>query len=95
MHSVAIRRDEGRGEDGSAEDALAELASTARRISALARTGAQPVLFAEGLIRLAEATVAAEELTRRQLAIRAVDEAGYARGFAAGAASRHLRAVRG
>jgi len=87
MHSVAIRPepgpDAGREEDaaaGAAEDALAALASTARRLEAhiVNATGSQPLL-AMAMVRVAQATQAAEELRdalrSRQIRVRALADA--------------------
>lgn len=96
MNGLAAKRDEGpggHGAGGPASDALGALASAARRVEAAAAAGS-PRLLAGALARLTEATQAAEELARWEISVRLIAEAEHAAGFAAGAASRHLRAVR-
>jgi hypothetical protein len=83
MGLAAMREQE--GEPGEAEDALRALASAARRVEKAAAAGS-PLLLAGALVRLAEATLAAEELGARRIAVRVVAETA--------ALSRHLRAVR-
>jgi hypothetical protein len=98
MPSFAVIReaepDAGHEEDAAAAaavDALAALASAARRLEVNA-TGSQPLL-AMAMVRVAQATQAAEELRdalrSRQIRVRAIAEAAVA----ADRASRRLRPV--
>lgn len=75
-----------------AREAAEALTAAARAVERVAGRGSS-ALMAGALVRLNEATVAAEQLYERQLSGTLIREAGYAEGYAAGRASRGLRAV--
>lgn len=78
---------------GPARAAAEALIAAARDVRAAVAAG-DPALLVGALIRLTEATVAAEEVCDRQLSVAMIKEAGYAEGYAAGLAARGLRSVR-
>lgn len=92
---------EGDASAGAADGAFAALAQTARLVEALAAAGpGEKPLLTAAMMRLAQATQAAEELRRafdelraalasQETRVRAIADAA----FTAGAASRRLRAV--
>jgi hypothetical protein len=96
--SLAARLDEGEpgaaAVAGAAAAALDALASAARRIEMAAIAESAPQLAKEVVTRLTEATQAAEELAGQQVAVGLICQERYAAGYAAGAASRHLRVAR-
>jgi len=107
LAAVRVAEPEGAGgEDapaGAADGALAALAQTARLVEALAQAGpGEKPLLAAAMMRLAQATQAAEELraafddlrealANQETRVRAIADAA----FAAGAASRRLRVAAG
>ena len=88
---------------GAADGALSALAQAARLVEALAAAGpGEKPLLTAAMMRLAQATQAAEELRSafddllaalagQEIRVRAIADAA----FAAGAASRHLRVAAG
>lgn len=78
---------------GPAREAAEALTAAARDLRAAAGAG-DSALLVGALIRLSEATVAAEQLCDRQISAALVLEAGYVEGYAAGLACRGLRPVR-
>lgn len=80
------------GADG-ARSAAEALIEAARAVQAAVEAG-DSALLAAALVRLNEATVAAEEVYHHQVSIVLLMEAGYVQGYAAGQAARGLRLVR-
>ena len=93
MRSSIARQETGTGGitgGHSARAALDALAAAGRAVQSAAGTGSD-ALLAGALIRLAEATVAAEELAAAKIAVDVVAQAAYAAGAAG--YRRHLRSV--
>lgn len=78
---------------GPARDAAEELTASARDVRAAVASGSA-ALLAGSLVRLTQATAAAELLAERQLSTALIREAGYVEGYTAGLAARGLRRVR-
>lgn len=97
MAGVAARQQQETAGDGHAPGTLEEIAAAASAVAAAAaRAGARPgdgSMLAGALMRLTEATAAAEELARSLIAVTEVDAAAHARGLAEGLAARCLRAL--
>lgn len=78
-------------QDAAVRAVLGAIEAAAREVGALAAGGG--VLWLDALQRLTDATVAAEELARRQVASHLVADAGYAAARAPGTASRRRLGV--
>jgi len=95
MPSLAARLQEECDDNAGAAPArvAAEaLTAAARDVQAAAEAG-DSALLVGALIRLNEATVAAEQLYDRQISTALILEAGYVQGYEAGRASHRLRSV--